>query len=83
MLWFGVVVGRIARLLIPGRQHLGLLATLMLGMVGSVTGGVAAKALGTGDLFELNFIGTVDAIVAAALLVLLTAKSSIVFARPS
>jgi uncharacterized membrane protein YeaQ/YmgE (transglycosylase-associated protein family) len=43
---WGLVVGAIARLLVPGRQALGLLWTLMLGVLGSLVGGlVATEAL--------------------------------------
>ena len=66
---FGLVVGAVARLLVPGRQHLGLLATLLLGLVGSVIGGTVANLLGTGNLFELNVLGAVVAFISAALLV--------------
>jgi uncharacterized membrane protein YeaQ/YmgE (transglycosylase-associated protein family) len=66
---FGLVVGAVARLLVPGRQHLSLLMTLALGLIGSVVGGVVANALGTGDVFELNFLGAVVAIAAAVALI--------------
>ncbi|HVM01573.1 MAG TPA: hypothetical protein VM263_02800 [Acidimicrobiales bacterium] len=66
---FGLVVGAVARLLVPGRQHLGLWVTLLLGVVGSVVGGVVANALGTGDVFELNVLGSVVAIAAAVVLI--------------
>ena len=66
---FGLVVGALARLFKPGRQHLGLLGTLVLGVIGSVIGGVVAAALDTGDIFELNVLGAVVAIVAAFLLI--------------
>jgi uncharacterized membrane protein YeaQ/YmgE (transglycosylase-associated protein family) len=66
---FGLVVGVLARLVLPGRQHLGLLATLLVGLVGSVIGGIVANALGTGDMFELNFLGAVVAIVSAVVLI--------------
>jgi uncharacterized membrane protein YeaQ/YmgE (transglycosylase-associated protein family) len=66
---FGLVVGALARLLKPGRQNLSLLGTLLLGIVGSVIGGVVANLLGTGSIFELNFLGTVVAIIAAILLI--------------
>jgi uncharacterized membrane protein YeaQ/YmgE (transglycosylase-associated protein family) len=65
----GLVIGALARLIKPGRQKLGLLATLLLGLVGSVIGGVIANLLGTGDIFELNFIGFVVAVIAAVLLI--------------
>lgn len=66
---FGLVVGAVARLLVPGRQHLGVWMTLLLGVVGSVIGGVVANTLGTGDVFELNVLGSVVAIAAAVVLI--------------
>jgi len=35
----GLIVGLIARLLLPGRQNMGLLMTMVLGIVGAVVGG--------------------------------------------
>jgi uncharacterized membrane protein YeaQ/YmgE (transglycosylase-associated protein family) len=35
----GLIVGLIARLLVPGRQSMSLLATMVLGIVGAVVGG--------------------------------------------
>ena len=67
---FGLVVGALARLVVPGRQHLSIGMTLLLGLVGSVVGGVVANALGTGDVFELNIIGSIVAIAAAAFLII-------------
>ncbi len=66
---FGLIVGAVARLLVPGRQHLSVWMTLLLGLIGSVVGGVVANALGTGDIFELNFLGSVVAIAAAVVLI--------------
>ena len=66
----GLVIGAIARLIKPGRQKLGLLWTLLLGLAGSVIGGTIANLIGTGDVMELNVIGFVIAVVSAiALLV--------------
>jgi uncharacterized membrane protein YeaQ/YmgE (transglycosylase-associated protein family) len=73
---FGLVVGVLARLVLPGKQHLGLLATLLVGLAGSVIGGVIANALGTGDIFELNFLGAIVAILSAALLIALVEGAS-------
>ena len=66
---FGLVVGAVARLIKPGRQNLSVLETLLLGLAGSVIGGVVASLLGTGDIFELNILGAIVAIVAAVLLI--------------
>lgn len=62
---FGLVVGALARLLKPGKDDLSIAATLGLGVAGSVVGGIVASLLGTGSLFELNFLGATVAIVAA------------------
>ena len=65
----GLVIGALARLIKPGKQHLSLIATLLLGLAGSVIGGVIASALGTGNIFELNVLGFIVAVVAAVLLI--------------
>lgn len=66
---FGLVVGALARLVLPGKQHLSIIATLLIGLVGSVIGGVIANSLGTGDILELNVLGAVVAIISAAVLI--------------
>lgn len=65
----GLVIGALARLIKPGRQHLSLLATLLLGVVAAVIGGVIASLLGTGGIFELNILGFIVAVIAAVLLI--------------
>ena len=67
---FGLIVGALARLLVPGRQSLGLGMTLLLGVVGSLIGGTIANALGTGDIMELNVFGAMVAIVSAVVLII-------------
>lgn len=47
-IFFGLIVGVIARLLIPGRDPMGWIATILLGIVGSVVGGLIAYALRLG-----------------------------------
>jgi uncharacterized membrane protein YeaQ/YmgE (transglycosylase-associated protein family) len=61
----GLVIGALARLLLPGRQRIGLLWTLLLGVAGSVVGGVIANALGTGSIWELNVVGFIVAVLSA------------------
>jgi uncharacterized membrane protein YeaQ/YmgE (transglycosylase-associated protein family) len=65
----GLIIGALARLIKPGKQDLGLLATLGLGLVGSLIGGLIAQLFGTGGIFELNILGFVLAVVAAVMLI--------------
>lgn len=65
----GLIIGALARLFKSGSQDLSLLATLALGVVGSLIGGVVANLLGTGSIFELNVLGFIVAVVAALLLI--------------
>jgi len=65
----GLVIGVLARLIKPGRQNLSIVMTLLLGLAGSVIGGVIANLLGTGDIFELNVLGFIVAVIAAVLLI--------------
>ena len=65
----GLIIGALARLIKPGKQNLGILATLGLGLVGSLIGGLIAQLFGTGGIFELNILGFILAVVAAVLLI--------------
>ena len=69
LLVVGLIIGALARLLKPGRQRLSVLATLALGVVGALIGGIVASLLGTGDVFELNVLGFIVAVIAAVLLI--------------
>lgn len=73
----GLVIGLLARLLLPGRQRIGLLWTLALGVLGSVVGGVVANAIGSGDLMELNVIGFVVAVAAAVALLAVAERAGL------
>jgi len=47
-IWFlviGLIAGLLARLIMPGRDSMSLLATIVLGVVGSVIGGVISWAI--------------------------------------
>ena len=43
---FGLVVGIVAKLLMPGRDPGGFIVTMLLGIVGAVVGGFAGRTLG-------------------------------------
>lgn len=64
-----LIIGALARLIKPGKQNLSILATLGLGIVGSIIGGLIAGLLGTGDIGELNILGFILAVIAAVMLV--------------
>src|SRR3954471_14948231 len=64
----GLIIGLLARLILPGRQHIGLLWTIVLGIVGSVIGGTIANLIGSGDIMELNVFGFIVAVIAAVAL---------------
>ena len=73
----GLVIGLLARLLLPGRQKIGLLWTLLLGVIGSLIGGTIANALNTGDIWELNAIGFIAAVVASVVVLSVAERSSL------
>ena len=43
---FGLVVGAIAKLLMPGKDPGGIIVTMLLGIVGAVLGGWIGRAMG-------------------------------------
>jgi uncharacterized membrane protein YeaQ/YmgE (transglycosylase-associated protein family) len=43
---FGLIVGAVAKLLMPGRDPGGIIITMLLGIVGAVLGGFIGRALG-------------------------------------
>lgn len=45
MIILGFIVGLIARLVVPGRQPLGLIATALLGIVGAYVGGTLGSVV--------------------------------------
>ena len=65
----GAVIGALARLIKPGRQRMSILATVLLGVVGAVIGGLNADWLDVGSITELNVWGFVFAVLAALLLI--------------
>jgi uncharacterized membrane protein YeaQ/YmgE (transglycosylase-associated protein family) len=61
---FGLVVGALAKLVMPGRDPGGIIVTMLLGIAGAVLGGFVGRALGwyrEGEAagFVMSFIGAV------------------------
>ena len=66
----GLIIGALARLIRPGKQHMSILATLLLGVVGAIIGGVIGGLINDKtNIFELNVLGFIIAVIAAVLLV--------------
>ncbi len=72
MLLFGLVAGAIARLLMPGRQAMGLFATMLLGIAGSFLGGFLAYMIWGGEAFRT--VGWMGSVLGAILLMMLAAQ---------
>ena len=64
---FGLVIGLIARALMPGRQSMGLVATTLLGMAGSFIGGLIGSIVKGGQMFELHTAGIIGSLLGALL----------------
>ena len=73
----GLIIGLLARLILPGRQKIGLLMTLLLGVIGSLIGGTIANALRSGDIMELNVIGFLAAVAASVALLAVADRTGI------
>ena len=61
---FGLVVGALAKLVMPGKDPGGIIVTMLLGIAGAVIGGLVGRALGfyrEGEAagFIMSFIGAV------------------------
>ena len=71
LVWYGIVglvIGSLARLVVSGQQQLGLLETVLFGVVGALLGGIIAN-----DLLDVGWFGQfLTAVIVAAVLVLLT-----------
>ena len=61
---FGLIVGALAKLVMPGRDPGGIIVTMLLGIAGAVLGGFIGRALGfygEGEAagFVMSFLGAV------------------------
>jgi uncharacterized membrane protein YeaQ/YmgE (transglycosylase-associated protein family) len=68
----GIVAGYIGRLLMPGKDKMGFIATMLLGLAGSVVGFLVFTELlniGDNEMFDLG--GLIGAIIGVMLLLLL------------
>lgn len=78
----GAVIGALARLILPGRQSISLLVTVILGILGSMVGSwvvyqVGYEGSGTGFEWVPFFAGVLAAAVLIVVYGLLTGKKQI------
>jgi uncharacterized membrane protein YeaQ/YmgE (transglycosylase-associated protein family) len=66
--FMGLIIGLVARAVMPGRQHMGLILTMLLGMVGAWLGGLIGRV--TGMYEEGRPAGFVMAVVGALVVLL-------------
>jgi uncharacterized membrane protein YeaQ/YmgE (transglycosylase-associated protein family) len=66
----GLVAGALARLLVPGRDPMGILGTLLLGLVGSLIGGFLGDLLVSGD-DDFSPAGLIGSIIGAVIALLI------------
>ncbi|WP_306187597.1 MULTISPECIES: GlsB/YeaQ/YmgE family stress response membrane protein [unclassified Streptomyces] len=52
----GIVIGVLGRLVVPGRQHIGILWTILIGIVAALAGAAIAGALGVADTKGVDWI---------------------------
>ena len=70
LLVVGLVIGALARLIKPGKQRMSIVATMLLGVVGAFIGGFLGGLLNDStNVFELNVLGFIFAVIAAVLLI--------------
>lgn len=70
---FGLIAGLIARALVPGRDDIGLLMTIVIGVVGSVVGGFLL-GLFTGGFRGFHPTGLIGSIIGAIIVLVIYNK---------
>lgn len=68
---FGLIVGVLARAILPGDQKMGLLMTAILGVAGSFIGGFLASLISDQRVGDLNTAGLIGSVIGAILLLAL------------
>jgi uncharacterized membrane protein YeaQ/YmgE (transglycosylase-associated protein family) len=68
---FGLIVGLLARAVMPGRQSMGLIMTIVLGVAGSFLGGFLVSLVTEHRVTDLHTAGFIGSIVGAFLLLMI------------
>ena len=73
---FGLIVGFLARAIMPGRQSMGLIMTSILGMVGSLLGGFLASLITHNDVARVHSAGLIGSLIGALIVLGLVSMGS-------
>jgi uncharacterized membrane protein YeaQ/YmgE (transglycosylase-associated protein family) len=68
---FGFIVGLIARAVVPGKQSMGFVLTTVLGVAGSLIGGLVASALSGGRATGFHASGFIGSLIGAVILLVI------------
>lgn len=63
----GIVIGVLGRLVVPGRQRIGILLTILVGIVAALIGTALASAVGVADTDGVDWVEWLFQIALAAL----------------
>lgn len=67
----GIIIGPLARLVLPGKQDVSLVMTIVLGAVGALVGGLIYGALGGSETGGIDWIELVVQVVVAAIAIVI------------
>lgn len=70
-MFFGLVAGVTAKLILPGQENLGWFRTIMVGVLGAFLGGFAAAHLGYHINVGWNIFGFIAAVAGSVVLLLI------------
>jgi uncharacterized membrane protein YeaQ/YmgE (transglycosylase-associated protein family) len=70
----GLVIGALGRLVVPGKQRIGILVTMLVGVVAALIGTAIARATGVADTNGIDWIELLFQVVLAAVGVFLVAS---------
>jgi uncharacterized membrane protein YeaQ/YmgE (transglycosylase-associated protein family) len=72
----GIIIGPLARLVMPGKQNISLIMTIVIGAVGAIAGGFIADALEVGTTDGIDWIKLAIQVGVAVVVVLIYGSMS-------
>ena len=67
----GLIVGALAKFLMPGKDPGGFVLTIIIGIIGAIIGGFISTKVGLGSVTGLNFGSVVISVVGALILLII------------